>query len=173
MSTLRAHLNQKITGTKMNKYLITSTGYEKLKEEIKDLKINQRPAIIDAIAKARELGDLKENAEYHSAREKQGMIEARLKDLEGKLSHAQTVDVSQLSGNTVRFGATVKLENLDDKKITTYQIVSDFESDIENGLISDNSPVARALLGKEQGDEIEIRTPKGIVDYKILEVKFV
>jgi transcription elongation factor GreA len=157
----------------MNKYLITSKGYKKLKAEITDLKTNQRPSIIDAIAKARELGDLKENAEYHSAREKQGMIEARIKDLEGKFSNTQIINIEEFSGKTVRFGATVKLENLDNEKVTTYQIVSDYEANIEKGRISDNSPVARALLGKQEGDEIEIRTPKGIVDYEILEVKFV
>ncbi len=115
---------------------------------------------------------LKENAEYHAAREKQGMIEATISDYEDKVARAKAIDISQLSGSIVRFGAKVKLENLDNEKIVKYQIVSEYEANIENGLISDQSPVAKALIGKEEGDEIEIKTPGGIIDYEILEVSF-
>jgi transcription elongation factor GreA len=153
-------------------FFITIEGLEKLRNELFDLKNVQRPAIIEAVAEAREHGDLKENAEYHAAREKQGMIEATISDYEDKLSRAKAIDISTLSGSTVRFGAKVTLENLDNEKIVKYQIVSEYEANIEDGLISDRSPVAKALLGKEQGDDIEIQTPGGIVDYEILEVKF-
>ena len=156
----------------MINFLITTQGLEKLKNELFDLKNVQRPAIIEAVAEAREHGDLKENAEYHAAREKQGMIEATISDYEDKIARAKAIDISQLSGSIVRFGAKVTLENLDNEKIVKYQIVSEYEANIENGLISDQSPVAKALMGKEQGNEIEIRTPGGIIDYEILEVSF-
>lgn len=154
----------------MTTFLITQEGLEKLRAEISDLKNVQRPAIIDAVAEARDHGDLKENAEYHAAREKQGMIEAMISDYEDKLARAKAVDISQFDGSTVRFGAKVKLENLDNEKIVSYQIVSEYEADIDLGLISDRSPVAIALLGKEEGDSVEIRTPGGVTDYEILEV---
>jgi transcription elongation factor GreA len=156
----------------MEKFLITKEGFDKLKNEIEHLKNVERPAIIKAIEAARELGDLKENAEYHSSREKQGMIEATIANLEDKFARAQLVDLSKLSGDTVRFGAKVKLENSDDNKMVSYKIVSEYEADIDQGLISNTSPVARALLGKELGDEVEIKTPGGITTYEILEVKF-
>jgi len=156
----------------MTNFLITTKGLEKLKNELFDLKNVQRPAIIEAVAEAREHGDLKENAEYHAAREKHGMIEATISDYEDKVARAKAIDISQLSGSIVRFGAKVKLENLDNEKIVKYQIVSEYEANIENGLISDQSPVAKALMGKEQGNEIEIRTPGGVIDYEILEVSF-
>lgn len=153
-------------------FLITKTGLENLRAEIADLKIVQRPAIIEAVAEAREHGDLKENAEYHAAREKQGMIEAMISDYEDKLARAKEVDISAFTGSTIRFGAKVKLENLDNEKIVSYQIVSEYEADLDAGLISDQSPVARALLGKEEGDEIEITTPGGVIDYEILSVEY-
>ena len=153
-------------------FLITKEGFEKLKVEINNLKNVERPNIIEAVATARELGDLKENAEYHSAKDKQGMIEAMIANYEDKISRAQVVDVASLSGNKVRFGATVKLENGDNGQIVTYKIVSEYEADIDNGLISDVSPVARALMGKEVGDDVEIRTPGGVVDYEVLAVEF-
>ena len=155
----------------MQKFLITETGYKKLKETLLNLKNNERPKIIQQIATARELGDLRENAEYHSAKEKQGFIEAQIADYEDKLNRAETVYITKLSGNKVVFGATVVLDN--GKKEISYQIVSDFEANLDLGLISNNSPVAKALLGKEVGDEIEINTPGGVVFYEILAIKFV
>ena len=155
----------------MQKFLITETGYKKLKETLLNLKNHERPKIIQQIATARELGDLRENAEYHSAKEKQGFIEAQIADYEDKLNRAETVYISKLSGNKVVFGATVALDN--GKKEISYQIVSDFEANLDLGLISANSPVAKALLGKEVGDEIEINTPGGVVFYEILAIKFV
>jgi transcription elongation factor GreA len=157
----------------MDKFQITKQGYEKLKAEVENLKNVERPNIIKQIAAARELGDLKENAEYHSAKDKQGFIEAQIGDLENKLLRSEVVDVTKLSGNKVKFGATVTLENLDNGKKVTYKIVSDFEADIDEGLISSISPVGRALINKEIGDEVEIKTPGGTISYEILEVKFV
>jgi transcription elongation factor GreA len=156
----------------MEKFLITKEGYQKLKAEIDDLKTVQRPNIIQAVATARELGDLKENAEYHAAKDKQGMIEANIASLEDKLARSEVVDINLLSGSVVRFGATVKLENCDNNKIVVYKIVSEYEADIDNGLISNTSPVSKALMGKESGDNVEIITPGGIVDYEILEISF-
>ena len=157
----------------MEKFQITKQGFERLKSELENLKNIERPKIISAIATAREHGDLKENAEYHSAKDKQGFIEAQISDLEDKFSRAEIVDVSQLSGTKVHFGATVKLENLDSGKIVSYKIVSEFEANIDEGLISAISPVARALIGKEIGAEVEIKTPGGEINYEILEVKFI
>ena len=166
-------LNQKIIGIKiMEKFLITKEGFTKLKAEIDNLKIVERPKIIQAVATARELGDLKENAEYHASREKQGMIEALIANLEDKLSRVEVVDTNSLSGSIVRFGATVMLEDVNNGKKVSYKIVSEYETDIDKGLISNISPVARALIGKEVGDQVEIRTPGGIFDYEILEVSF-
>ncbi|MES2676840.1 MAG: transcription elongation factor GreA [Pseudomonadota bacterium] len=154
------------------KFLITKEGYDKLKAEIENLKNVQRPNIIIAVATARELGDLKENAEYHSSREKQSMIEAMIANFEDKLARAQLVDVAALSGDIVRFGATVQLENSENQKKVIYKIVSEYEADIDAGLISNTSPVANALMGKEVGDEVEIKTPGGTVDYEILAIYF-
>ena len=156
----------------MEKFLITKQGFEKLKAEIKHLKEVERPNIIIAVATARELGDLKENAEYHSSREKQGMIEAKIANCEDKLARAEIVDVDALSGDTVRFGAKVKLGNIDNGKKVVYKIVSEYETDIENGQISNTSPVALALMGKQVKDEVEIKTPGGVIDYEILEISF-
>lgn len=153
-------------------FLITKEGYNKLKAEIENLKNVQRPNIIIAVATARELGDLKENAEYHSSREKQSMIEAMIANLEDKMVRAELVDVPSLSGDLVRFGATVKLENSENNKKVLYKIVSEYEADIDIGLISNTSPVAKALMGKRVGDEVEIQTPGGVVDYEILEICF-
>ena len=155
----------------MQKFLITENGYAKLRETLENLKNHERPKVIQQIAAARELGDLRENAEYHSAKEKQGFIEAQIADYEDKINRAEIVYISKLSGNKVVFGATVLLDN--GKKEISYQIVSDFEANLDLGLISANSPVAKALLGKEVGDEIEINTPGGIVFYEILAIKFV
>ncbi|NBV05999.1 MAG: transcription elongation factor GreA [Proteobacteria bacterium] len=157
----------------MEKFQITKQGFERLRSELENLKNVERPKIILAIATARELGDLRENAEYHSAKDKQGFIEAQIADLEDKFLRSEVVDVSKLSGTKIRFGATVKLQNLDNEKIVSYKIVSDFEANIEEGLISSISPVARALIGKEIGDEVEIKTPGGVINYEVLEVKFI
>ncbi len=157
----------------MERFQITKEGYQRLKSELDNLKNVERPRVINAIATAREHGDLKENAEYHSAKDKQGFIEAQIIDLENKFVRAEIVDVANLSGSKVQFGATVKLEDLDNGKKVTYKIVSDFEANIDEGLISALSPVARFLIGKESGDEVEIKTPGGVFNYEIVEVKFV
>ncbi len=156
----------------MKDFLITKEGLARLRAELFDLKHRQRPEIIEAVATARDHGDLKENAEYHAAREKHSMIEAMIADLENKSGRAKEIDIKSLSGTVIRFGARVKLENSNNGKIVSYQIVSEYEADIDNGLISDQSPVARALFGKELGDQVEIKTPGGIIDYEILEIDF-
>ncbi len=157
----------------MDKFQITKSGYIKLKELIENLKTIERPKVINQIAAAREIGDLRENADYHASREKQAFIEAQIADLEDKYLRAEIIEISKLSGNKVLFGATVKIENLDNGKITSYKIVSDFEADLDKGLISNTSPVARAMIGKEAGEEIEIKTPGGITNYEILAVNFI
>lgn len=157
----------------MSMFQITLPGYQKLKEQIENLKNIERPNIINQIKVARELGDLKENAEYHSARDKQSFIEAQIADLEDKFLRSEVIDISKISSDKIKFGATVKLENLDSQKQVAYKIVSEFEADIESGFISNMSPVARALIGKEISDEVEIKTPGGVINYKVLEIKFV
>lgn len=157
----------------MEKFQITTEGYHKLKNQVDHLKNVERPKIIAQIASARELGDLRENAEYHSAKDRQGFIEGQISDLEDKLNRAQIVDVKKLSGNKVKFGATVTIENLNNSKVVKYKIVSDFEADIENNLISSISPVARALIDKEINDEVEIKTPGGVINYEILNIEFI
>ena len=152
---------------------ITKEGLERLKEKVKFLKEEERPKIIKAIAEARELGDLKENAEYHAAKDKQGFVEAQIADFEARISKAQIVDIAKLSGDQVQFGATVTIEDLDSGEEKTYKIVSEFEADIDNGKISDSSPVARALIGKNIGDEVEIRIPKGLTSFEIINVIFI
>lgn len=156
----------------MEKFQITKEGYQKLKVQLEKLKNEERPKIIAQIAYARELGDLRENAEYHSAKDRQGFIEAQISDYEDKINRAEIIDISKLSGNKVKFGATVTLENLDNSKKVKYKIVSEFEADIEEGLISSKSPVARALIDKEVSDEVEINTPSGLINYEILEIVF-
>lgn len=158
----------------MNKVPMTKRGETKLREELADLKGNQRPVVIQAIADAREHGDLKENAEYHAAREQQSFIEGRIKEIEAKLSTAQVIDVTTLSNNgKVVFGATVKLLDMDSEDEITYQIVGDDESDLKARRISFGSPVAKALIGKMEGDEVGVNTPNGIREYEILEVKYI
>jgi len=156
----------------MEKFLITLSGYERLKKLLEKLKNEDRPNIIKQIATARELGDLRENAEYHSAKERQGFIEAQIADFEDKFLRAEVVDIEKINDHKIKFGATITIENIDNQKITKYQIVSEFEANIDDGLISYSSPVARALIGKEVGDEIEINTPGGIVNYEILKVEY-
>ena len=150
----------------------TKEGKDRLEKELDDLKSVQRPAVIEAIAEAREHGDLKENAEYHAAREKQGFIEGRISDLEDKLSRAQVVEPPEDGTTSVRFGATVKLEDLDSGEERSYQIVGDLEADIEKNRVSISSPIAKALLGKNQDDEVTIKVPSGRKEYVILGVHY-
>jgi transcription elongation factor GreA len=152
---------------------ITTQGAQRLRAELDELKSVKRPAVINAIAEARAHGDLKENAEYHAAREQQGFIEGRIKQLEGELSHAQVIDVSTLdAGDRIVFGATVLLADADSGEEKRYQIVGDLEADIKQGLIAISSPVARALIGKHEGDEVTIEAPGGIREYEIVEVRY-
>lgn len=155
----------------MDKIPLTRAGADRLDAELKGLKSKDRPEIIAAIAEARELGDLKENAEYHSAREKQSFIEGRIAELEAILSRADIIDTSKMSG-TVKFGAHVELVDEDTDEEKSYQVVGEPEADIERGLLNIASPLARALIGKEEGDSIEVRTPGGTRSYEILSVKF-
>lgn len=152
---------------------LTVQGAQRLRAELEELKSVKRPAVINAIAEARAHGDLKENAEYHAAREQQGFIEGRIKQLEGELSHAQVIDPSTLNvGSKIVFGATVELEDLESGEETRYQIVGDLEADIKQGLIAISSPVARALIGKHEGDSISIDTPGGTREYDIVSVSY-
>jgi transcription elongation factor GreA len=152
---------------------LTANGAAKLRDELERLKSVDRPAVIHAIAEARAHGDLKENAEYHAAREQQGFIEGRIKLLEGELSNAQLIDVSTLSANgRVVFGATVELVDADSGEEVTYKIVGDLESDIKQRLLSISSPVARALIGKNEGDTVTIEAPAGNREYEIVAVRY-
>ena len=152
---------------------ITLKGAQRLREELDHLKSVKRPEIIQAIAEAREHGDLKENAEYHAAREQQGFIEGRTQQLEGELSNAEIIDVSKLNvGNKVVFGATVVVADVDTDEEKTYQIVGDLEADIKQGLIAISSPVARAMIGKLEGDAIVIDAPAGQREYEIVSVQY-
>lgn len=156
----------------MEKILLTRAGYDALNEELKALKTVERPAVIAAIAEAREHGDLSENAEYHAAREKQSFIEGRVKELEGIIGLADVVDTSRLSG-TVKFGATVTLVDEDTDEERTYQIVGEAEADLEKGKLNIKSPLARAIIGKDEGDSVEVKTPGGEKSYEILRIEFV
>ncbi|MGY0559430.1 MULTISPECIES: transcription elongation factor GreA [unclassified Luteimonas] len=152
---------------------LTVQGAQRLRAELEELKSVKRPEVINAISEARAHGDLKENAEYHAAREQQGFIEGRIKQLEGELSHSQIIDVSTLkAGSKVVFGATVELEDVASGKETRYQIVGDLEADIKQGLIAISSPVARALIGKLEGDSVSIDTPGGTFEYDIVSVSY-
>ena len=151
---------------------MTRAGHAALEAELKHLKSEERPAIIRAIAEAREHGDLSENAEYHSAREKQSFIEGRIKELEGVLGLAEVIDPATLSG-AVKFGATVTLVHEDTDEEKTWQIVGEYEADVEKGLLNIKSPIARALIGKEEGDSVEVRTPGGEKSYEILSIQYV
>jgi len=151
---------------------MTPQGFKNAEAELKRLKSVNRPAVIQAIAEAREHGDLTENAEYHAAREQQSHIEGRIKELEGVISLADVIDVSKLSGS-IKFGATVKLVDEDTEEEQTYQIVGEPEADIEKNLINIRSPLARALIGKEEGDSVEVPTPGGTRYYEVLNVKFI
>ena len=157
----------------MQKVPMTKAGHASIKEELNHLKSVARPRIIQAIAEARKHGDLSENAEYHAAKEQQGMTEARVKVLEGQLSRANVINVSELSGDTVTFGATVKVLDEETEEEKQFQIVGEMEADATNGKISITSPIARALIGKKVGDSIELNTPGGERYYEILEVLFI
>ncbi len=155
----------------MDKVPMTAAGLATLEEELKRLK-EERPLISKAIGVAREHGDLSENAEYHAAKERQGMVEVRLKEVEGLVSHAQVIDPSTLSGDMVKFGATVKLADEETDEESTYQLVGSHEADAKNGSLSITSPLAKALIGKTQGDSVEVKTPKGAKSYEIIDVTF-
>lgn len=157
----------------MQRYPMTVQGAAALQEELTRLKMIDRPAVTAAIAEARAHGDLKENAEYHAAREQQGFIEGRIQDIEGKLSNAQVIDISKVphTGKVI-FGSTVEIEHIETEEVKTYQIVGDDEADFKIGKISVNSPIARGLIGKEEGDEAVIETPGGLVTYEIISVSY-
>jgi len=156
----------------MDKIPMTQAGFAALEKELKQLKSEERPAIIRAIAEAREHGDLSENAEYHSAKEKQSFIEGRIKELEGIISLADVIDTAKLSGS-IKFGATVTLVDEDTDEEKTYQIVGEHEANIEAGLLNIKSPIARALIGKEEGDSVEVRTPGGERSYEVLKIAYI
>ena len=154
-------------------YPMTQAGYESLKSELKQLTSKDRPAVINAISTAREHGDLKENAEYHAAKEQQGFIEGRIQELNEKLALANVIDITKLSGEKVVFGATVSFVDVDTEKESSYQIVGADESDLQKNKISISSPIARALIGKSAGDTLSIPIPKGKIEIEILWVNFV
>lgn len=156
----------------MEKIPMTAEGYQALDAELKRLKTVERPSIIAAIAEARGHGDLSENAEYHAAKERQSFIEGRLAELEDKIARAQIIDVSKLSGKQVKFGATVQLIDEDSGDKAKYKIVGEDESDVAKGKVSVTSPIARALIGKEEGDVVEVMAPGGAKSYEIVKVKF-
>ena len=151
---------------------MTSSGYSDLDMELKKLRSVERPAIIKAIAEAREHGDLSENAEYHSAREKQSFIEGRIKELESIIGLADIIDISKLSG-AIKFGASVKLVDEDSDLEVTYKFVGEFEADLEKNLLNIKSPLARALIGKDVGDSVDVKTPGGVKSYEVLKITYV
>ena len=156
----------------MNKVPMTTIGYEKLQKELKQLINTDRPKIIAAISEARSHGDLSENAEYQYAKEQQSLIEGKISELESAIAQAEIIDVSKLSGKEIKFGAEVKIQDDQSGEQTFYQIVGEYESDIENKKISINSPLARGLIGKNKNDVVEINSPKGTKTYTVLSVKF-
>ena len=154
----------------MDKIPFTSSGFEIIKLELNNLKKNERPQIIQAISSAREHGDLKENAEYHAAKDKQAFVEGRITELEDVISRANVIDLSKLSGKTITFGAKVKILDEDTNQETDYHIVGPYEANLEAGLISIASPIAKALIGKEENMSVEVRTPSGIKNYEIVSI---
>ncbi|MEQ1713038.1 MAG: transcription elongation factor GreA [Hyphomicrobium sp.] len=156
----------------MERVPMTTEGFATLEAELQRLKSQERPRIIQAIAEARAHGDLSENAEYHSAKEAQGMNEARVADMEDKLSRADVIDTSKLSGTTIKFGATVTLVDEDTEEKVKYRIVGDMEASVKDGKISISSPIARALIGKAKGETAEVTTPKGSRSYEVLKVEW-
>ncbi|MCO7224608.1 transcription elongation factor GreA [Pleionea sp. CnH1-48] len=158
----------------MNRVPMTVEGAEALKVELTELKQDARPKVIEAIAEAREHGDLKENAEYHAAREQQGFIEGRIQEIEGKLGNAQIIDVKSMPNNgKVVFGSTVTIVNIDTDEEVTYQVVGEDEADLKLNKISVTSPIARALIGKNEGDEVSVNAPGGVVEYEIEKVEYI
>ncbi len=156
----------------MEKIPMTAVGYQRLEKELKQLKSVERPAVIEAISEARAHGDLKENAEYHAAKEKQSFIEGRIQELESVISRAEVIDVAAMSGEHIKFGATVTVIDEESEETLTYQLVSDSEADIKRGLISISAPIGRALIGKKKGTSVEVATPKGARFYEVLHVEF-
>lgn len=156
----------------MERVPMTMAGYKRLEEELQRLKAEERPRIIAAISEARAHGDLSENAEYHAAKEQQGLNEARVAELEDKIGRAEVIDTSKLSGDTIKFGATVSLEDEDTGDKVKYTIVGDLEGDLRNGKISISSPIARALIGKTKGEAVEVTTPKGSRSFEVLKVEW-
>ena len=154
------------------KFPMTSVGFDKLKSELDDLKNNQRPEVIRAIAEAREHGDLSENAEYHAAREKQGFIEGKINELENKISRAEVIDPAKVKSSTVTFGATVEIIDLESESKSEYKIVGVDESDIEKKLISINAPLCKAMINKKIDDVFEVQTPNGLKEYQIKTISF-
>ena len=165
-------MSEKIDMSSENGIPMTLAGYQKLQDELRDLKNNERPAVIEAIASARELGDLSENAEYHAAKEKQGIIESRIRVLESRISQAQVIDVNAINSDSVKFGATVELVD-DDTDITQkFQIVGSDEADIKAGLLPITSPLAKALIGKKVDDPVDVKTPGGLKSYTIISIDY-
>lgn len=156
----------------IQKIPMTAEGFQRLENEIRQLKSVERPAIIEAIAEARSHGDLSENAEYHAAREKQSFIEGRIVDLEDKMSRADVIDIAKMSGNIIKFGAHVKVVDEETENEQAFQIVGEYEADIEKGLLALTAPLPRALIGKQKGDSVEVTTPKGTRAYEVLEVRY-
>ena len=157
----------------MNQIPLTAVGAERLKQELKHLKFVKRPLVVEAIAVARDHGDLKENAEYHAAREEQGFMEGRIGELEAALSNAQIIDVTKLSqGNRVVFGCTVDLIEIESEEVVSYQIVGDIEADISQNRIAISSPIARALIGGEEGEEVAVQAPAGVREYEITGIHY-
>src|SRR6476620_7519073 len=156
----------------MIKIPMTADGFQRLEEELRHLKMNERPAVIRQIAEAREHGDLAENAEYHAARERQSFIEGRVAELEDKIARAEVIDTSKLSGSVIKFGATVTLADEETDEEQTFRIVGEDEADIRNGRLSVTSPLARALIGKGEGDSVEVSTPRGNKSYEIVTMSF-
>jgi len=151
---------------------MTAGGYQVLDDELKRLKSIERPSVIAAISEARAHGDLSENAEYHAAKERQGWIEGRIAEIEDKISRAQVIDVTKLSGSQVKFGATVTVIDEDTEEKGRYQLVGEHEADVKDGKVSISSPIARAMIGKEKGDVVEVNTPGGVKAYEILKVEW-
>jgi transcription elongation factor GreA len=151
---------------------MTQTGYARLEKELKQLKSVERPAVFSAISEARAHGDLKENAEYHAAKEKQSFIEGRIQELEAVVSRADIIDVQALSGDTIKFGATVTVVDEESEEELTYQLVGDYEADIKRNLISTSAPIGRALIGKKKSASVEVATPKGARFYEVLKVEY-
>ena len=152
---------------------MTAEGYHALDEELKRLKTVERPNVVAAIAEARAHGDLSENAEYHAAKDRQGWIEGRIAEIEDKMARAQVIDVSRLSGKQIKFGATVSVVDEDTEEKARYQIVGEHEADVRSGKVSITSPIARAMIGKEKGDTVEVNTPSGVKAYEITKIEWV